>query len=441
MESNSSSELSNSDDIEMLNPIETDNNEIDETSDNRNQLKSKSKSKKPKKINISPEFLDYFEAFRIRKEFLSNDNQDVQNLDFNIDLYSTLTDNYTKTFPSKFIETQKLLSDPDNYENINKITAENLYELISELITNQNNVFLYGFGSKLKLVYNFIEYFQTNVNGQINEDDNYFETNQYHILIFNCYNPEMTIKIVLNEILSYIMHLMEIVLNHPKGEIEKAMKKNRSREDQVQAIKNLIHEMEKKNFYHKFLLILNNIDGPNFIDKSVQYILSNLINFCGLNTLVTCDNVNLVHLWRQNVKDYFTFYFLKFDTFEQYEVEISDLNGMSGEKGIRSGRGLEEIFQSFNKPQRELLKEIARIQLKEEWEKMTAQGIVEYLIDNGSGICNQINRFEDLIYEAKDHGVVIKKTINKNGIKEIYKLALDKEIIERIAKGEFDFNS
>ena len=50
-------------------------------------------------------------------------------------------------------------------------------------------------------------------------------------------------------------------------------------------------------------------------------------------------------------------------------------------------------------------------------------------------------KFEDLIYEAKDHGVVIKKTINKNGIKEIYKLALDKEIIERIAKGEFDFNS
>ena len=47
------------------------------------------------------------------------------------------------------------------------------------------------------------------------------------------------------------------------------------------------------------------------------------------------------------------------------------------------------------------------------------------------------NRFYDLILEAVDHGIVVNKLCNKNN-KEIFKLDLDKEIVEKIANGGFD---
>ena len=65
------------------------------------------------------------------------------------------------------------------------------------------------------------------------------------------------------------------------------------------------------------------------------------------------------------------------------------------------------------------------------------KGIVDYLISTGTGICNNQNRFYDLILEAVDHGIVVNKLCNKNN-KEIFKLDLDKEIVEKIANGGFD---
>ena len=99
--------------------------------------------------------------------------------------------------------------------------------------------------------------------------------------------------------------------------------------------------------------------------------------------------------------------------------------------------GLTEIFKSFSKQQKELLKELAKLQIKEDYDKMTIKGIVDYLISTGTGICNNQNRFYDLILEAVDHGIVVNKPCNKNN-KEIFKLDLDKEIVEKIANGGFD---
>ena len=68
---------------------------------------------------------------------------------------------------------------------------------------------------------------------------------------------------------------------------------------------------------------------------------------------------------------------------------------------------------------------------------MTIKGIVDYLISNGSGICNNQNRFNELILEPIDHEIIINKATNKSN-KEIYKLNLDKEIVEKIARGDYD---
>ena len=182
---------------------------------------------------------------------------------------------------------------------------------------------------------------------------------------------------------------------------------------------------------------MNNIDGVNFTNRLCQKYISSLTATGLINLVATCDNVNIPYLWSQEVKDNFGFYFLKFDTFEPYDVEISDLNGLTGNKGIKSGMGLTEIFKSFSKQQKELLKELAKLQIKEDYDKMTIKGIVDYLISTGTGICNNQNRFYDLILEAVDHGIVVNKLCNKNN-KEIFKLDLDKEIVEKIANGGFD---
>ena len=436
MENSSSSENdnSNSEDYDLDDYImnqEDEKNEDDNIDQNGKKMKSKSqKSKKKQNFSLNPTFLEYFDAFKIRNEFLSSENPKFQNLDFTIEPYSSLTEDFEGNFPKEFLSSQKALLSPARTEKINKINENNLYELMTELIKTGNNVFLYGYGSKLKLIYNYLDYFQVNVNNTNNNGS-------YHLLVFNCYNPEINLKIILHEIQAYVMYLLESLFDITKAELESRLNRQRTTDEQIQTIKSLMNQLYKKEFVGQFLLIFNNIDGVNFTNKLFQSFLSKLTNCSHLNIIATCDNTNICYLWTQTIKDYFGFFFLKFDTFEPYDVEISELNGLSGQKGLKSGLGLSEIFKSFSRPQKELLKEIAKLQLREEFDKMTIKGIVDYLISNGSGICNNQNRFNELILEPIDHEIIINKATNKSN-KEIYKLNLDKEIVEKIARGDFD---
>ena len=423
-DNSSSSESSSSyeDEIEQL--MDDENGDIKkDTESKRNKSKNK---KKQKQLNIKPEFLEYFEAFKTRNEFIVSENPQIKGLDFTIESYSSLTENFEQNFPKEFVDSLNNLRSPVQTESINKINEINLYELIVDIIKIDSNVLLYGFGSKLKLIYDFINYFQTNVN-DINEN--------YHLLIFNCYNPEINLKTIVKEIMTYVIELVQGVVRMNTDLLNKL--KQRTIEEQIQTIRSLIGQMYKKDYCPKFLMIMNNIDGVNFTNRLCQKYISSLTATGLINLVATCDNVNIPYLWSQEVKDNFGFYFLKFDTFEPYDVEISDLNGLTGNKGIKSGMGLTEIFKSFSKQQKELLKELAKLQIKEDYDKMTIKGIVDYLISTGTGICNNQNRFYDLILEAVDHGIVVNKPCNKNN-KEIFKLDLDKEIVEKIANGGFD---
>lgn len=383
---------------------------------------------KKKQIKAIPSFLEYFEAFRTRNEFLVSDNPVCNALDFTITSYSNVMEELQSN--SKFISSHDEKLSPSQNEKLNKINNENLYELICELIKIDCNVFLYGFGSKLKLIYDFISYFQDNVNSSTSKD-----SKSYYILVFNCYNPELNLKAILCEIEGFVIHLLET--NFDIVGIEKSLKKTRTTEEHIQSIKALILQLENKGFIGQFLLIFNNIDGPNFSNQNFQSFLSNLSNYPLINVLATCDNMNISYLWTQTVKDNFGFYFLKFNTFEHYEVEISDFNSLTCEKGLRNGYGLSDILKSFSKGQKDLLKELGMLQLKEDYDHMTLKGIVDYLVDKGTGICNNQNKFNDLILEALDHEIVVKKKCSKNN-KEIYKLNLDKEIITKLVKGEYD---
>jgi hypothetical protein len=75
--------------------------------------------------------------------------------------------------------------------------------------------------------------------------------------------------------------------------------------------------------------------------------------------------------------------------------------------------------------------------LKGDFSQLTPKAIVEYILENGYGICNTQTRFMELIFEPMDHEIIVEKMLPKNN-KQIYKLNLDIEIIEKIANGDYE---
>ena len=392
------------------------------TSGKNNRKKNDKEKEKFKKF----QFLNYFEAFREKENYIDNQRDDIDKINFEIEQYSNITSKLDKKFENSLKELKSEIS----IENINKINEGNLYELMTEIIKINGNIFLYGLGSKLSLIYNYIQYFQDNIN---NKEGN----KVYYFLIFNLYNPELLLKKVLSSIMEFLIDLMCKYIGNEINEL-KTLKPN-LQSDQVGIIEQYLSILENHHFKGRFIIILNNIDGPNFQNKNEQKYLSYLSNEKYINLLVTCDNVNIVNLWTQEIKTRFNFYYLKFNTMIPYSIELNQSNSLTYEKTIRNGFGLTEIFESFSQNQKDLLKELATLQLKGDFEHMTPKGLVDYFIDEGLGICNNQNKLNELILEAKDHDIVSFKLSNKIN-KEIYKLEIENKFIEKISNGDFIFD-
>ena len=370
-------------------------------------------------------FLNYFEAFKEKEHYLNTQREEILKMDFEIEQYSNILSNIDKDYQKEL----KALSSEKSIENINQINEGNLFELITEIIKINGNVFLYGLGSKLSLIYEYIQYFQDNIN---NKEGN----GEYYFLIFNLYNQELVLKRVFSTIIDYLLELMTRKINDKIIQLKTI--KPTSPSDQIGVIEEYILILRNNFFKGRFIIILNNIDGPNFQNRAEQNYLSYLSKN-DINIIATCDNVNIVNLWTQEIKTRFNFYYLKFNTMIPYSIEINHTNSLTSEKSIKNGFGLTEIFESFSQNQKELLKELANLQLKGDFEHMTPKGLVDYFIDEGLGICNNQSKLNELILEAKDHDIVSLKLSNKIN-KEIYKFEIENRFIEKISNGEFIFD-
>ena len=416
-----------------LNEVSDDisDNDLKSQSDNlsKNRLKNKPISKNPKKKikkDKKKKFLNYFEAFKEKEHYLNTQREEILKMDFEIEQYSNILSNIDKDYQKEL----KALSSEKSIENINQINEGNLFELMTEIIKINGNVFLYGLGSKLSLIYEYIQYFQDNIN---NKEGN----GEYYFLIFNLYNQELVLKRVFSTIIDYLLELMTRKINDKIIQLKTI--KVTSPTDQIGVIEEYILLLRNNFFKGRFIIILNNIDGPNFQNRAEQNYLSYLSKN-DINIIATCDNVNIVNLWTQEIKTRFNFYYLKFNTMIPYSIEINNTNSLTSEKSIKNGFGLTEIFESFSQNQKELLKELANLQLKGDFEHMTPKGLVDYFIDEGLGICNNQSKLNELILEAKDHDIVSFKLSNKIN-KEIYKFEIENRFIEKISNGEFIFDT
>ena len=453
----------------------------------------KKKEKYDKKI-MKNYFNDYFDASHNKiEDYYEVNYPELSKYELKIGLYNELYKliEEKKLFPS-LTERKKKFKDKDDFnedENYNYINKGNLFSLIYELLFQNFNIFLYGFGSKMNLLYDFINFYQ---------EQYYIDSKiPLYIMSFNLNNPEISMKVIINKIESCLMvefqknlgdeynevkFPSESTLSGQITKIQNIYKKIHKKDDnddekdssldeededeEDQEEKNIKKEKEKQikrknnnnsknpkkeknikknknseifeeDMPFKILLVINNIGSSTGQSKLFQEHLSELANILSfVNLVVTCENLSIPYYWTSEVKDKFRFCFLKFNTYEPYDIEIDENNSIKGGNNLKGGEGLREILSSLTEPQNKLIKEIAILTLKNDYDSLTQKGLIEYFVKTGKGIATDIQKLENLLVEARDHEIVTLKLCSANN-KEIYKMNFDRNVIERIAEGEY----
>lgn len=452
------------------------NKKIFTGNDNINEEGEKNDIKKKVKYDqkvMKDKFNDYFDAYKNQiDDYYDVNYPSLSQYDFKIDIYSDLYKliDKGKIFPSLLRNHE---NEEDTDEKYNIINKGNLFNLIYDLLFFGCNIFLYGFGNKMDLALKFIEHFHKRY-----YDDS--DTPLY-IISFNLNNSEMNFKVIINKIQSILQKEFEkyfngkfAFTNEPtiEGQIVKLQqiykkitnklnnKENNLKNSEPEKIDNNnsgndlsssdedegnelkdkkkdIDFIEDQKLPFKILLVINNIGSSIGQSKSFQNNLSDMVfNLFFIKLFVTCENLVIPYYWTLEAKDKYKFCFLKYNTFEPYDAEIDENNSIKVGNNIKSGFGLKEIFSSFSEHQKKLMKEIAILNLKGDHDHLTPKGLVNYFIETGIGIITDKQKLETLITEAIDHEIVELKPSNENN-KEIYKMNLEKSIIQKIADGEF----
>jgi hypothetical protein len=314
------------------------------------------------------------------------------------------------------------------------------YEILEKLILFKANVLVYGYGSKIELIYEFLTRFQKKnvfTQNDLNNDDNRFKDlervdGRYTILIFNAYTNELTIKDILNKLQNYLVDK----LDENAIELNEFTLTNKSLEEQISRIQYLINTIRKHDIVQNILLVILNLDCPNLLNKSNQKIISTLVSNCKISILATTDNLFINYFWTQSVKDNFGFYFLKYSTMIPYYNEINEKNSFIGEKNIKAGIGLNHILTSLTENQRKIIKFLAKYQLEAEEKNkklLTLPALSDLLVEHM--IVSSSKQAQELLVEPIDHEIIIEKNIDG---KNVYKVQLQEEVMEKLVNGEYD---
>ena len=454
--------------------------ERENENNNEKKLDKKTKQKYEKKV-MNSQFNNYFDSYNNQiDDYYEVNYPGLNQYDFKIDNYSVLF---------KLIKKKKIFfsflndEDKEKDEKQNNINIGNMFSLMYDILFQGFNIFLYGFGNKMNFILDFISFYR----------DKYYTDSSVplYVISFNLNNPEMNLKVILNKIQSCLkiefdkyfgenneQFSAELTFDGKIEKIEKiynalrdrmVKKDDYAKEDKFETLGNDNNESDFMNsdgedkedkeeedleekekneikyykdednicFPFKILLIIHNIGSPSGQNKAFNQHLSDLASkLYFLRLLVTCENLIIPYFWSLEVKDKYKFCYLKYHSYEPYDTEIDENNSIKTGNNIKEGYGLKEIFSSFTDAQKKLIKEIAVLNLKGDHEHLTPKGIVHYFVETGKGIVTDTQKLDDLIKEAIDHNIVELRVSNEIN-KEIYKMILERNVIEKIAEGEF----
>jgi len=299
---------------------------------------------------------------------------------------------------------------------------------------------LYGYGSKLNLVYDYLKYFQENINGKEND---------YHIMIFNCYNSDIKINFILGGIIDYLnnfkkRYISQNLNSNNNNNYNNNLSNNfintcdgylKTDDEKLKKINEILGFLIENDIIKKMLIVINNLDSFYLCNKESQKTLSKLFfdKSDKMHLFATTDSLFLNYFWNQTIKDNYSFYFLKFNTFENFDMEINDKNSLTGEKNIKEGMGLVQILRSLTKNQRDMIKIIAKNQLKGNTLILTLKNLTKLLIDEM--IASSQNQVLEYLIEPIDHGLIVER---KSTAQSYYKLNLSDEILNKFDSGEYD---
>lgn len=404
-------------------------------------IKTNKKQPNPKKI----EFLGYFNAWRSKKDFLVTNNPDIEDLNFSVDDYTSIMESINSNKElnlKKKILFQNKVHDYDAINTINRIDEYSLFKLISDLILSETNVLLYGYGSKLELIFNYINYFQEKINtSSISSNENYEDSNEkyfhfkkpyYHIINLNAFNSDVKFSMIFEVIQNYLLSYSEDSSN---VSFKKFFNGCKTEEDSIYRLSTFKDSL--KEFKGVILLVINNLDGPSLLGKKAQKLISLLVTFLDMRVIATVDNLYLTYYWSHEVKDYFSFCFLKYNTFKPYIYEINDKFSITGEKTVKSGEGFAQIFKSLTDKQKNMIKIMANYQLNEDKNPintLTYNKLTDLLIDNM--IIANSAQIKSLLFEPMDHDVIVERKY-KNG-RSYYKLNLSLEVLNNLNNNVYD---
>ena len=231
--------------------------------------------------------------------------------------------------------------------------------VIDLIVGGQSNILLYGYGSKIKLIYEFVNHFQTTFNfpnnfknfTNINDTLRKYSYSEYDILVINCFNSDITLRFILNEIEELLFKKYDEIGKNIRKEYKKTSCKNIY--DQLKFFEEFFSEfIDKYNNNSRILLTLVNIDNVQFMNNYSQNFLSQIAKISGIQVICTIDNLNTDFYWTQTIKENFQFYFLNVNTYVNYDLEINENYNLTDFSNIKGGEGLKEVIFSLNNNQR-----------------------------------------------------------------------------------------
>ena len=246
------------------------------------------------------------------------------------------------------------------------------------------NILLYGVGSKIEILNDFQEY---------------LSELSYSFIRMNAYNPMSTVRKILLEIAKLL------------GDEER---KSTSVDILLASVQRGLGAIDFDIF-----LMVDSIDSATINDPGSQLLLSSIASQPRVHLIASLDNAYLLYRWSLDANIKFNFLYFQCATMAPYTTELSFTDGLKvfDYSSTHSQlRGIEYVLKSLTNTQKNILKELAYVQIKDSggitFKEFLNKCIEETLVTNAK-------QLKDYLVEAIDHQIVAYK-VGQRGENVIY---------------------